>query len=293
MLATRLREQKLRNVVQSLLLLAAMAGLMALLGWTLAGNSGLLWFLVFAPILLGLGQSVSPHWIMRSFGARPVPAGEAPVLYSIMRSLAERAGLPRVPQLYFVPSRGLTAFSVGQREDAAVAVSGGLVRVLTPRELTGVLAHELSHVRHGDVRVMALADLLARMTLALSQVGQILLLIMVPFALLGAATLPLLPILVLIGAPLITTLLQLGLSRTREYSADMGAVELTGDAYALASALEKLHRHQRSWLQRMLPGGEPQSALFHTHPPTPERIRRLLKLGEEDERSHELHRWRR
>ena len=192
------------------------------------------------------------------------------------------AGLPRVPRLYRVPAPALNAFAAGSREDPAIALTDGLLMSLEPRELAGVLAHELSHVRARDVWVMTLAAVVGRMTSLMSFFGQMLLFILIPVSLFTGQGVPLLAIVLLIFAPTISGLLQLALSRTREFDADVGAIELTGDPRGLASALAKLERQRGGWMQRLFMARAPSWLM--THPSTDERIRRLMAL----ERAHAL-----
>jgi len=147
------------------------------------------------------------------------------------------------------------------------------------RELSGVLGHEVSHIAHADIRVMAFADLATRITSTLSFLGQVLLVISLPL-LLGDYHLDWLPILVLLSAPTLSTLVQLALSRNREFEADRGAAELTGDPEGLAAALGKMERYQGRFLEGLLTPGRrtPEPSLLRTHPPAEERIHRLLEL---------------
>ena len=180
-----------------------------------------------------------------------------------------------------MPSRVPNAFAVGSPGDAAVAVTDGLLRRLHPRELLGVLAHELSHVRNNDLWLMSLADLIGRMTRVMSVMGVALVVIGLPMWLAGGRGPPLLLIPLLLFAPQITLLLQLALSRAREFDADLDAAGLTGDPEGLAAALVKLERARQSLLERILMPGwrSPEPSLLRTHPPTRERIERLLALG--------------
>jgi heat shock protein HtpX len=267
---------RLQNAMQSILLLGAMAALAGALGWTLFGDVGL-WAAVLGPVLALLGRGVSPNMVLRLTGARPIPQPQAPGLYRVVGTLAERAGLPRVPRLYYLPTRVLNAFSAGGRDEPAIALSDGLLRNLDRRELTGVLAHELAHVRASDVWVMTLAAVVGRMTALLSFLGQMLLIVLVPVAIFTRYELPLLALVLLVFAPTISSLLQLALSRTREYDADIAAVELTGDPRGLASALDKLERFQGGWMENVFLARAPN--WLRTHPATGERIRRLLELA--------------
>ena len=270
-----------RNRLQSVLLLCAMGLIWALLGWTLAGPQWMFILLGVGLASLLVGLPISSRWILALYQARPLPQSQAPELHALVAELGRRARLPRMPTLYVVPSRLLNAFTVGSRGDAAVAVTDGLLRTLPWRELTGVLAHEMSHLRHNDMWVMALADLVSRMTHMLSLVGQLLLLVNLPLILFTDLQVPWLAVMLLILAPSVSALLQLALSRQREYDADLGAAGLTGDPQGLASALVHLERLQGNWLTHvLLPGRQvPDPSLLRSHPPTEERVRRLLELA--------------
>jgi heat shock protein HtpX len=174
----------------------------------------------------------------------------------------------------------MNAFAVGTPDDAAIAVTDGLIRNLSLRQLAGVLAHEMSHVRNGDLKVMALGDVLTRITSFMAQVGYLSLLISLPAMLAAGMKVPWLALAGLILAPLIGGLLQLALSRTREYDADLDAAAITGDPEALASALAVLEKKQgRKWEGLVLPGGRiPDPSILRTHPKAEERIARLLNL---------------
>ncbi|WP_455386119.1 zinc metalloprotease HtpX, partial [Acidihalobacter prosperus] len=178
----------------------------------------------------------------------------------------------------YVPTPVLNAFSVGRRSDAAIGLSDGLLHRLPSRELAGVLAHEISHIRHNDVWVMTLADILGQITRTLSLLGQLLLLLNLPLILLAEAHVPWSAILLLIAAPWLSILLQLGLSRSREFSADLGAVELTTDPEGLAQALMRLETQQPTpFGQRARMRSEP--SLLRSHPVTEQRIARLHELA--------------
>ncbi len=273
-------KQKLRNLVHTAVLFGGMLGLLALLGWVVAGPSGLAGLVAAGLVLLTAGLRASPLLILRLYGAEPLAPGEAPGLYRIVVELSRRARLPRPPRLFYVPTPMINAFSVGSRDDAAVTVTAGLLEHLDRRELAGVLAHEIAHIRHNDLQVLGLADLVSRATVFLSWMGQFLLLLNLPLWLAAGYNVPWLAVFLLIFAPSLTALLQLALSRSREFDADLGAVELTGDPRGLASALYKLETYQVHFLERiLLPGRRvPEPSLLRTHPATEERIRRLLEL---------------
>ena len=269
-------EHRLANAVQTVLLLAAMAALAGYLGWTLLGAEGVVWAVLVAAVAMALGSGASPHLVLRLSGAFELAPQQAPGLYRLVAALAGRAGLPRAPRLYYVPTRVLNAFATGGRDQSAIAVTDGLIRSLDTREIAGVLAHEIAHLRARDVWVMTLADVVGRMTGVLSFFGVVLLVMLLPLAAASGIRIPLLPLAVMIFAPVVSAALQLALSRTREYDADIAAAELTGDPRGLAAALDKLERLQGGWMERMFMSRAPR--WLRTHPDLHERIRRLLSL---------------
>lgn len=277
----RLVKHRVTNVLQSLLLLGGLGVLMGVLGWIVGGviTAGVAVLTVL--VLYWLNPVVSPRWVLRLYRARSIPRWEAPALTAIVQELARRADLPRVPDLYYLPSDAMNAFAVGNRRGAAIALSGGLLRRLDVREVAAVIAHEISHIRHDDVRLMGFADIAGRMTHALAMLGVLLVLVNVPLVAMGAVTVSWAAIFVLVSAPVISALLQFALSRTREYHADAGAADLTSDPAALASALTKMERIQGRILERIFApqGRVAEPSLLHSHPPTAQRINRLLALS--------------
>jgi heat shock protein HtpX len=269
-----------RNRVQSLVLLMVMGGFLALLGWLLWGADGILLLIIVGFVGTLFNPSFSPWLVMRMYGARPIEPQQAPTLWSALSWLTARAGLPSRPDLYYVPSVMLNSFAVGSRDQSAIAVTDGLLRQLELREVIGVLAHEMSHIRNNDLWVMGLADVFSRATSLLSLIGQFLLLLNLPLILFAEVTINWFAILLLVFAPNISALAQLALSRTREYDADLNAARLTGDPDGLALALAKIERLQGSWLERIfMPGRRvPEPSLLRTHPKTDERIARLVAL---------------
>lgn len=284
------RHHAWRNRLQSLALLAAMGGFLALLGWLLWGDEGVVMLLAVGVAGVLIHPTLSPRLVMRLYGAAPVSPRRVPSLWAVLSRLAERAGLPAVPQLYYVPSLVVNAFAVGRRRRAVVAVTDGLLRQLDLRELAGVLAHEISHVRNDDLWIMGLADTFSRTTSLLSLVGQFLLLLNLPLLLFSAATVNWYAIALLILAPNVSGLAQLALSRTREYDADLDAARLTGDPDGLANALLKIEGAQGGWWERVLMPGRrvPVPSLLRTHPETRERIDRLMALKPRLEKSGDL-----
>lgn len=265
------------NRLQTLLLVVALLGIGALAGALLLGENGM-WIALGACLLvLLLAPATSSRLTLRLYGARPIQPSEAPDLWQTIDAIAARAGLPAPPVPHYVPSPVVNAFAVGSRRHSAIAMTDGLLRSLTPREIAGVLAHETAHIAHGDLRVMGLADYVSRLTNMFSLAGQALLLLSLPWLFTGTADINWPALLLLIASPHIARLAQLGLSRIREFDADYTAARLTDDPQGLAAALVRIERAQRSWRSLLLPGwGNPEPSWLRTHPATEERIRRLL-----------------
>ena len=263
-----------------LLLVLTLLGIAAVAGSLLLGDGGLWLALAAAGFTLLLEPAAASGLTLRLYGARPLHPDEAPDLWAVLRELAARAGLPTVPVPHYVPSGVVNAFATGSKHHAAIALTDGLLRSLTPRELTGVLGHEIAHIANEDLRVMGLADSISRLTHLLALLGQLAIVLSLPTLLLGVTEVNWPALLLLAVAPQLALLAQLGLSRVREFDADRLAAELTGDPHGLASALAKIERVSRSWRAWLLPGwGNPEPSWLRTHPATAERIERLLELA--------------
>ena len=271
----------LSNRIQSGLLILAMTVILALVGFVIGGPIGGGIAIAVCVMVVLVGPRVAPGVVLRMYRARPIPREASPQLVDLFHSLVNRAELTRVPTLHYVPSRTLNAFAVGTQENAAVAVTDGLLRILNPRELAGVLAHEISHIRNRDMRVLGIADSVSRLISMLSRFGQLMLLFALPVFLMTGSGWLLGIALLFVAAPMVSGLLQLALSRSREYNADLRAVSITGDPIGLASALQKLER-AASGRFPWLPSGdrsETVPALLRTHPPTDERVKRIMEAG--------------
>jgi heat shock protein HtpX len=272
---------RLRNTLQALLLILALGGLCGWLAWYIGGLP--LALLTAAAIIISyqLNPVASPQLAIRLFRGQLLTPAQAPELFRLLQILAARAGLRRLPLLFYLPSNVMNAFTIGSPASSAIGLSDGLLRRLDMRELAAVLAHELVHIVNQDTRMMAFADLTSRITGFFSLVGQLLLLINLPLYLFSEVSLPWGLILLLLFAPSLSALAQLALSRNREYDADLGSAALTGDPLALASALKKMAPPNLRWLEQiLLPGPRiPDPSLLRTHPPTEERVRRLMEVS--------------
>ncbi|WP_036567156.1 zinc metalloprotease HtpX [Oceanospirillum beijerinckii] len=268
-----------RNVLHTLLLVCSMSLLLAFSVYLLFGWNFWLCLLAVSTVLVITLRLLPTHWTLQIYNARRLSYQEAPELYRVTQILSQRAGLNRVPELYWIPSRMLNAFSVGDETRSGVGLTHGLLNTLTHRELVGVMAHEISHIAHNDTRLMALADIISRLNYLLALTACLMTLLLMPMALLGLVDLSLLALMLLVLTPWLSGLLQLKLSRTREFAADLQAAHLTGDPMGLASALSKIDMGERKGWQRILVGyQQTQPSLLRSHPATKERIRALKQL---------------
>jgi heat shock protein HtpX len=274
---------KARNTLHSAILVAGLGLLTGFSAWLLWGGMGVAITLVAIGVIYAFAPRLPPEVVMRIYRARRLdPRSGGPIVH-IVDVLSDRAELPAPPRVYIIPSMTLNAFATGSPEKAVIGVTEGLLRRLTLNELAGVLAHEISHIRNNDLTVMGLADVMTRFTQVLSYLALFLALFNLPAFLLGDAE-TWLPtgLLLLYLAPTIGSLIQLALSRTREYDADLEGAGLTGDPGSLVTALQKLERyHGRFWEDMTLPvpGRRiPYPSLLRSHPSTEERIARLRAL---------------
>lgn len=269
-----------RNLAQTILLLGGMTLLLGALGWLLGGPVFVIWAVAIGLTTLVIGTRAAAGLLFRLYRARPIPPDAAPQLHAIVDEVAGRAGLVTSPSLFLIPSPMMQAFSSQLRGGPAIAITDGLLRGMTAREIAAVIAHEISHIAHHDLRIMMLADTATKLTRTLALAGTIMLLVMLPMVMAGHAELPWGSLILLIFAPSLSALMQLALSRTREFDADLGAARLTGDPTAMAEALVKLERFQGAiWEQILLPGYRlPEPSLLRSHPETDQRVRRLGRL---------------
>jgi heat shock protein HtpX len=247
-------------------------------------------------IALALGGAMNfwAYWnsdklVLRMYNAQAVDETSAPEFYGMVRELSERAGLP-MPRVYVIHEDQPNAFATGRNpQNAAVAATTGIMQVLTPRELRGVMAHELAHVRHRDTLISTISATLAGAISSVAQLGMFF----------GGqhrdgegSSNPLVGLLIMLFAPVAAMLIQFAISRSREFEADRGGAEISGDPKALAAALDKIERYAKGlpmptaeqhpetaqmMIVNPLAGGG-LSGLFSTHPSTQERVARLLAM---------------
>ena len=278
-----IQNRRRQNQVQSTVIFVAMIFLLGYLGTSTLGLGSAI-LVVAAGGVIGLvaRSKTRSGSIFDSPSVRRITRLDSPELHDVVERLSNRADLESTPELAYIASPVPNAMSVATAREpgeTALIVTEGLFRKLSPRELSGVLAHEIAHIKNRDLSILGIGDVLRRTTGFLSQIGIFLLLFNLPLALFSATTLPLPPVLLLIGAPLLSHLLVMALSRRREFAADIGAVELTGDPDALASALFRIAGPRVRIFQGMI-GYEPRERnWFRSHPAVEERISRLLEFS--------------
>jgi heat shock protein HtpX len=261
--------------------LLAMAALLIFVGHSLLGATGLLLALaVGAALLIGALPRGSAAAHMLQLGAIPLDAHRAPWLHGQVAELAARAGL-RPPALFLLRAPQPNAVTIGTRDNAAVAVTDALMQSLGRREVRAVLAHEIAHIQAGDIWLASLAGTMRRFTGALAVFGGIGLLFTLPALAVGAISVPLPVVLLMLAAPTLSGLLQMALARSREFNADRTGAALSGDPASLAAALVSLEQRRRTWWELMFgyPTAPAKARLTDSHPPTRERVARLLALA--------------
>ena len=280
--AAQLKDHRQRNVLHSILLIGGLGLILVTASMLVWGLKGIALSLISIGILILMAPSIPPAAVMRLYRARKLPPGDDQ-LNRIMDELTLRAGLPKRPDLYLIPSATMNAFATGGRDNATIAITEGLLRRLTLREIASVLAHETSHILNNDLWLMNLADIVTRFVQSLSYVALMMAALNLIGLMTGAEPISWWAILLLYFAPALSSLLQLGLSRAREFDADLEAATLTGDPLGLASALTRLDESQGNFWEDLtypVPTRKiPHPSLLRTHPPTKERIARLHELS--------------
>jgi heat shock protein HtpX len=278
------------NTIRTGLLLGALTGLLMLIGGWFGGQHGVVIAFFFAVVMNFGSYWFSDKIVLRMVHAQAVSEGEAPELYAMVKNLALRASMP-MPRVYIIPEDSPNAFATGRDEHhAVVAVTEGILRILGRDELEGVIAHELTHIRNRDILIGSIAATLAGAIVMLAHMAQW-------AAMFGGAgsnddeggnnIVGL--ILMAVLAPIAATLIQMAISRSREYLADAGGAKISGKPYGLAGALEKLSRASQAIPMNANPStahmfivnpltGRSLMNLFSTHPPIEERIARLRSM---------------
>lgn len=278
------------NTLKTFLLMGALTVLLVLVGNLLGGQTGMLIAFAFAVVMNFGSYWFSDTIVLKMYRAKEVTPAEAPELFRVTQELTARGGLP-MPKLYVIPNDQPNAFATGRNpQRSAVAVTTGLVKLLSTQELRGVIAHELAHIKHRDILVGTIAATIAGAISMLANMAQ--------WALIfggGRGSSddeggnPIAMLAMLIVAPIAALLIQMGISRSREFLADQGGADMAGDPLSLANALRKLHRKVEEIPMNASPAtahmfivsplhGGGFSKLFSTHPPMEERVERLERM---------------
>jgi len=276
------------NGLKTALLLGALSGMLLLLGEYLGGQQGLILAFAFAA-LMNLGSYwFSDKIVLRMYHAQEV--GSSHPLYEMTQRLAQKAGLP-MPKVYIIPDSSPNAFATGRNpQHAAVAATEGIMQALAPHELEGVIAHELAHVRHRDILISSVAATIAAAVMMVARMAM--------YAGMFAGgrddreggSNPIALFAMMIFAPMAAMLIQMAISRSREFAADAGAARITGNPHALADALRKIDAIAKRVPLDANPAtahmfivkpfsGQGLTSLFSTHPPTEARVKALLQGG--------------
>jgi heat shock protein HtpX len=279
------------NTVKTIGLMVFMTLLLVFVGAAIGGRSGMIFAFAIATIMNFGSYWFSDKIVLRMYRAQPVNEAEAPELHAIVRTLVQKAGMP-MPKVYIIPEDTPNAFATGRNpEHAVVAVTQGIMRLLSREELSGVIAHELAHISHRD---MLTGTIVATIAGAISMLAQ-----MAQWAMLFGGSRrdddeggsPIAALVMMIVAPIAAMLVQMAISRTREYEADAGGAKIAGNPSGLANALLKLEKGNQvipmadakpatahMFIVNPLHGGGLMK-LFSTHPPIAERVKRLNEMA--------------
>ena len=279
------------NFVKTTFLLALLTGILVAIGGLVGGAGGALIFLIIAGVMNFFAYWFSDKLALKMAGAHEVTEEQEPHLFAIVREVANLSKMP-MPRVYVVDTDSPNAFATGRNpKHAVVAVTTGIRRILTDRELRGVLGHEMGHVRNHDILTSSIVATIAG---AISLIAQMLMWSQIFGGGRGRGQNPMLSLVAILVAPIAASMIQLGISRQREYAADKTGAEVTHDPEALADALEKLERGvqvrpmqdtpvQQSvsalYIVKPFRGGGGMGNLFSTHPPLEERIKRLRNMA--------------
>jgi heat shock protein HtpX len=278
------------NWLKTSILMAGIVALFGVVGAAIGGQQGMLIALLFGGAMNVWAYWFSDKMVLRMYKAREVDAAASPYLYNMVAELAQRAQLP-MPRVYLIDEAQPNAFATGRNPDnAAVAATTGIIKMLSARELRGVMAHELAHVKNRDILISTISATVSGAISALAQFGMF-------FGgsrdSEGRPANPIVGIIVAILAPIAAMLIQMAISRTREFGADQGGAEISNDPHALADALTKIDAYARGipmataeahpetgqmMIMNPLSGGGLRG-LFSTHPATEERVARLRALA--------------
>jgi len=281
------------NAVKTTLLMTVLTVLLVLVGSLIGGNNGMIFAFVFALIMNFGSYWFSDRIVLAMYGAKEITQEQNPLIFEIVQDLTMRAALP-MPRIYMIQSEQPNAFATGRDpQHAAVAVTDGIMRLMPKNEIRGVIAHELSHVKHRDILISSIAATIAGAITMLANMAQWAMI----FGGYGGRSSrddeggnPIAALVMMIVAPIAAMLVQMAISRSREYDADEGGAKISGDPMALANALRRLEAAKNEIPMKATPAtahmfiinplsGKSLMNMFSTHPPIEERIERLEEMA--------------
>lgn len=280
------------NKLKTLALLAMITGLILAMGAAIGGQNGL-----YIALAIALALNIGSYWfcdsiVLRTYGVQPITPDQAPALYSMVADLAQKAEIP-MPRVAIIPEQAPNAFATGRNpERGVVAVTQGIMQTLSAEELKGVLAHEISHIKHRDVLIQSIAGVMATAITFLAQMMQFTAIFGGGDRREGGGVHPLVALLLAFLAPIAALLIRMAISRSREYMADESGARLTGNPMGLAGALQKIDQSNKRipmrhgsedtahlFIVHPMYLGSKLAGMFSTHPPTEDRVAKLKAMA--------------
>ncbi len=281
------------NAVKTTLLMTVLTILLVFVGNLIGGNNGMIFFFIFALIMNFGSYWFSDKIVLAMYGAKEITRDQQPTIFEIVQDLTTRAGLP-MPRIYMIDSDQPNAFATGRDpQHAVVAVTAGIMQLMPRNEIRGVIAHELAHVKHRDILISSIAATIAGAITMLANMAQWAMI----FGGFGGRSSnddergnPIAALVMIVVAPIAAMLVQMAISRSREYDADEGGAKISGDPMALASALRRLEVAKNEIPMQATPAtahmfiinplsGKSLMSMFSTHPPIEDRIARLEEMA--------------
>lgn len=276
----RMIQRKFLNYIQSAIIIIGTSILIAIAAYLIYGALGIIIALSVWFILIFILPMIDPKSVLKVYNAKKLSYEDTPILYEMLQTLCENAKLQNPPTLYYIKSESSLAFSTGTKTNSAIALSDALFRMLNKQEVYGVLAHEISHIKNNDIWLMQVTDTASKVATLTAYIGQIILIVLLPFLDLSNLFFWI-TFFIFVVIPPITILLQLSLSRIREYGADLDSAILTGNPEFLKSALKKLDYIEENLFNQMFNpfSRSSEPSILRTHPSTKKRIQRLEELS--------------
>ena len=278
-MANNVQKRKTLLILEGVGILIVMSGIMIVTALQLFGWIGV--------TVIALGAGFLVYWVGKQTqnaepsNAFPLNKDTAPGIYAILKDLCNQANIRDIPEIYISPAGVMNAATIDKPDNPIIILTRPIINQMNEREIEGILAHEISHIRHKDTAYFKLTLIMRLVTSIIARVAWIMLILYFPFFFMTNERFPTYIIILLFSAPIISILLQLAFSRSREFNADLGAIELTEDPKGLASALRKIENVQTSLLRQLFPMPQKEeSSVFRSHPAIPKRIERLEEIAQ-------------